>query len=302
MKKISTLVGIIIIVALAILVFGGVFTYQYFMVKPQQAIELQVQKPKVQNTEQNQNLNQQVDSQPVITYTTDQDAEHNSEHVYPKDVEIKGGTYVFQIIISWPQIKNISDKNILDNINKVLNFKDIIGFDDDFSTSDLHGLTGVDYVINYDKNDILNITFFSAYMGAYPSESVENYSINLTTGESIKFSDVFYQNKINDLSNVLNAKLQDNIKQRETSSSNQSDGCFGVNINEDIKEFDPNNGKFAQEDMVGFKITATGMEFTHNFGFPHVVQACQPNGKIILSYDQLKDYIDPNGLLGSEVK
>ncbi|MEK7562748.1 MAG: hypothetical protein AAB509_03665 [Patescibacteria group bacterium] len=38
-KGISTLIGIIIIVAVAIVAFGGIFVYQYFTVKPQPDIQ-----------------------------------------------------------------------------------------------------------------------------------------------------------------------------------------------------------------------------------------------------------------------
>lgn len=45
-KGISTLVGIIIIIAVAIIAFGGVFAYQYFAIKPQ--IDVQTQQPQAQ--------------------------------------------------------------------------------------------------------------------------------------------------------------------------------------------------------------------------------------------------------------
>lgn len=294
-KGISTLVGVIIIVIVAVVLFGGVFAYQHFSVP----------KNSIPSRSQSQNVKQDY-----------QDFQHNSEHIYLEKTVIigkdslSGAEFTKEII--FPKVRGISNAGILNNVNQILNFKNVTGFnlEDADVKSSSGGLTNVDYQVNYDKNNVLNISFIMDYMGAYPSESTKNYSINITSGEIIKPADIFYQNKINDLIGVLNVKLQDNINQkidlvRKENPSNQVGECSESVINEAMQEgksYDSNYGKFTEENITGYKITSNSMEFVYNFDFAHVVQACQPNGVVTLSYSQLKDYIRPDGLLGSEIK
>jgi hypothetical protein len=217
-----------------------------------------------------------------------------------------------------PKFKDINDKNILDNINQILSFENITGCSniDDYKCSfetNYGGNMGVDYQVNYDKSNVLSVSFVTEFLGPYPSENLTNYSINLASGEAIKFSDIFYQNKINDLLAVLNTKLQENISQKEVLDEKEGLTVVGDQMQEG-KRYDPNYGMFTEENMItghsingdyqaaSYKIDSTGIKFIYNFDFPHVVQGDAPNGEIDFSYIQLKDYIDPNGLLGGEIK
>ena len=291
-QGISTLAGIIIIIIFAILLFGGVFAYEHFAVKIQPIVQ-------PQNKVQNQ---------------INKDDSHNTSHVYSEETKIDGkdsfSSEVFTKNIVWPKFRNISDANVLAKINQLLSFNNVTGYnlDDKELKTSSGGLTDVNYQINYDKSNILNITFITDFMGAYPSESIKSYSINLVNGEFIKPSDIFYHSKISGLLNILNSKLQDNIKQElilvgKNNQSDQSDECSVQDVTNSLKqagEFDKNYAKFTEENIAGYKITSSGVEFTYNFDFPHVTQACEPNGTIFFTYDQLKDYIRSDGLLSGE--
>jgi len=121
-----------------------------------------------------------------------------------------------------------------------------------------------------------------------------NASFNLKTGNLITMRDIFKNDKISDLIVVLNQKLQENIDQNPTG------GCSREIINQQLQD-DLNRGKFS-ESKIDFKIKSDGIEFIYNFGFPHIVQACEPKGNIFLSFSQLKDYLSPTGLLAKEIK
>ena len=75
-KGISTLIGLIIIIAIAVLSFGGVFAYQYFK-KSQIPIT---------NDQQNSNVQNQNETAGWKTYTN---SEYGFEFKYPKDVNLK---------------------------------------------------------------------------------------------------------------------------------------------------------------------------------------------------------------------
>lgn len=73
-KGISTLVGIIIIIAVAVVAFGGVFVYQYF------SIQKANNQPQIQSQQQNQNQNDQ-----TAGWKTYRNDEYGFEIKYPQD-------------------------------------------------------------------------------------------------------------------------------------------------------------------------------------------------------------------------
>jgi hypothetical protein len=124
-------------------------------------------------------------------------------------------------------------------------------------------------------------------------------------GKVLRTANIFYANKINELVNLLNSKLQENITNEL--NSKYSGDCPGIASTE-ITSNSKNNSSYATfnkqfaNDSGQFSVTTDGIDFIYDFSFPRVVRACEPNGTIHLSYLDLQDYIDPNGVLGAEVK
>lgn len=243
-----------------------------------------------------------------------QDSKHASMHIETIDHETVCGNII------WPTVRNLDDKNVSSKVNQIISFKNITGIT---KQDYCDGFEGGDYQINYDKNNVLSISFFTSWMGAYPSEANINYVINLTNGEVIKPSDIFYPNKISDLVSLLNTKLQANVQQgldfaKQQNPSGQEGQCSEQYVNEGLRQgkgWYADYSTFTEQNLIAsdsingetpqyasLKITANGIEFIYDFGFAHVIQACEPNGVIALTYSQLKNYIRPDGLLASEVK
>ena len=120
--------------------------------------------------------------------------------------------------------------------------------------------------------------------------------------------------------NLLNTKLQANIQQeldfaRQQNPSGEGSQCSEETVNQGLqsgKGYDPNYGKFTEQNLIAsnnlngetpqyasLKITSSGVEFIYDFGFAHAIQACEPSGVVALTYNQLKGYIRPDGLLGN---
>ena len=55
--------------------------------------------------------------------------------------------------------------------------------------------------------------------------------------------------------------------------------------------------RFQIEDLDGFSVDGSGVTFTYEYGFPHVIKALEPDGSFTYSWAQLKPYIKTTGLL-----
>ncbi len=299
MKKISIKTGIIIILAAAGVLFGSI----YFVMQAKNT-KSQADSANVQNE--------------TMRKTYLMQFKFESEHIKMNNIKVKVNTDEFSPGYDkefiWPEVKNIADKNVLAKVENILNFKDNTGYVFDVKElSHRWGLTGTWYNINYDKNNILSISIFTSHMGAYPSGNIVNHSINLLSGEEIKPADIFYENRMSNLVALLNVELQSNLQENLdlAKKENRLDGsgqCSETEIKDllsdpsrDDSKYDQNFHKFIKEKL-DFKITEGGVEFIYHFGFAHAFQACQPDGTVVLSYDQLKEYIDPSGLLGNKIK
>lgn len=285
-RHISTGIGILIIVSLASLFFGGVFAYQYFAM-PQIPLT---------NTE-SISVVKKSDNFP-INWIVGKDY---SEHVGSKTAgfPIEKSSIKYTKELEWPVIKNIPDEQVLLKINKILDFDKTIEFTE-FDATENNGITSVGFDVNYDKNNILSLTVHVSTYGAYPDEFSTNYLINLKNAELVTLSDIFYQNKINDLVGILNKKLQENVNEAINQNPQLKQD---INCNRGMEGcMYPDGFTFTEENLKNFVITSDGIKFAYDFGFPHVSQALEPNGVMILTYSQLKDYISKEGLLGSEIK
>lgn len=236
----------------------------------------------------------------------------SSEHARPEKIEIKGtdeyrGEFSKEIFL--PKIINLSNKTVVDSINKELGFESVIGESIEELKKSASGITAADYEVTYDKNDILSLDLYIDFMGPYPSIHHSNYNFNLNTGKHIELSDIFYKEKISTLVKMLNLKLSANIKgtlawARENNPDSRDGECDEDDINYQIdgnKQYDSNYGQF-NEQKLDYLITSAGIQFHYNFDFPHVILACEPAQLDVMTFKELRDYIHPDGLLGNEIK
>jgi hypothetical protein len=55
--------------------------------------------------------------------------------------------------------------------------------------------------------------------------------------------------------------------------------------------------KFEVKNLDDFEVATDGLVFLYDAGFPHVIQAIQPDGRYRFTYKELKPYLKPDGLL-----
>jgi len=186
----------------------------------------------------------------------------------------------------------LSDAAVLRRVRSLLKFKNIF----DYSLKEYREdawLSEFSYVVNYNRNYLLDITFRQSGMAAYPDEQSKHFLINLKDGRIVKARDVFEAGKLDSLAALVNAKLQQEIKRiaNENRSPNEKELIDGA--------YD--NLKFELTNIDEFSVGPRGITFLYDAGFPHVIKALEPGGRYFFSYAALREYIKRDGLLGQFV-
>jgi hypothetical protein len=238
---------------------------------------------------------------------------YSSPHVIPYSqiVTVKDEYGSAEKVITLPSIRNVSSTAISDSINSLFTFEKVT--DSEFSDlkESTGGVTDVDYVIHYDKNNILSISILIDFLGAYPSSDTKNYVINIVTGNTIKISDLIVREKLPEFLIKANAKLQSNIDETlknaiQNDVQKMEDSCSEADVKEYLHEYlespDYGYGKFTANSLDNLSITKEGIFLFYNFDFPHVVLACQPSNEVFFSFSELKSQLSPLGLLIGEIR
>jgi hypothetical protein len=195
--------------------------------------------------------------------------------------------------VTYPIIKGgIRNSAALAKVRSLLQIKNIF----DSSLEDYRQdtwLTELGYRVDYNKNFILDITFTQSGVGAYPDSQDKHLAVNLKTGEIIKAADVFKADSLERLAEMIDKKLQAEIRETIREANDAKD------ISEDEKNgvselFD--GLKFEVKNLDDFSISGKGITFLYDAGFPHVIQAYQPVGRYQFTYAELGPYLQrPDG-------
>ncbi len=160
-------------------------------------------------------------------------------------------------------------------------------------------LSSLDYKVNYNQNGILDISLFQEGVGAYPSTGTVNLAVNLKTGAQIKFNDVFKPSSSARLAALVDKKL--GAEKRKIIKQVDADKDETQESKDSLKE-QIDGLKFTTESFNEFRVGSKGVTILYDAGFPHVIQALQPDGEYFFTYAELKPFLKPDGLLGKFVR
>lgn len=199
--------------------------------------------------------------------------------------------------IRYPLISGLSDARVLRRVQSILQVKNV------FDTSvaeyrDGNWLEEFTYKLNYNKNYILDLTFEQSGLGAYPDTQTRHFAINLKSGAVIKASDAFLPRKRNSLLDLVKGKFQAELTQilvdlRE--SRRDPDDIRVAKEAQEALEFKPS-------DIDDFSVGDKGVTFLYDAGYPHVIQAFEPEGRYFFNYAELRSYIRRDGPLGQFIQ
>lgn len=158
---------------------------------------------------------------------------------------------------------------------------------------EIQWLEEADYIVNYNKNGILDITLTVTGTGAYPSTYNRTVVIDLKTGNRITPTMVF-----NDIVGLT-------AKGKKAQELEVKQAIIDIKKEEPDVE-DPasffGSTDYESENLNDFSVSDKGVTFIYDYGFPHVAQALQPNGRYFFTWRELKSFIKPAGLFGKFVR
>lgn len=200
--------------------------------------------------------------------------------------------------ISYPFVSGIADRAVLRKVRALLEVKNV------FETSlaeyrEDAWLVEFDYEVNYNKNDILDISFRQEGVGAYPDTHHRHFVISLRTGNVIKAADAFTPDSLPRLAELANAKLRAEVAELKdvVSKDRELEADARESVTESLEAL-----TFGVENLDEFQVSDRGVTFLYDAGFPHVIQALQPDGRYFFSHAQLSPFVKRGGPLGVFVK
>jgi|AGTN01.2.fsa_nt_gi hypothetical protein len=221
-------------------------------------------------------------------------------HQTKKIAKPKGSMPSDSAIVTFPIVsEKFLAGSVGPKVQHVISTKNVLDESPDEMAAAIKGgdlwLNEVDYTVNYNKNYLLDADFSRDGCGAYPDGSTYHVLVDLKSGNQIKAANAFNKASLPKLKELLKAKMTQEIKDsfKEFGDSPEELGA--------LKEQFPQTVNVPQELLDNFTVSDNGLTFNHDWGFPHVCEALQPEGKYTFTYNELKAIIDHNGPLGQFV-
>ena len=183
-------------------------------------------------------------------------------------------------MVRYPSVAGLSNAAVLRKIHNVLAVKNVFG-----STLQEYQeeawLIEFGYKVNYNRNHLLDITFSQSGMGAYPDTQTKHFLINLKNGEVIKATDTFDSNKLTKLAALVDERLQSEVRRpiQRFASDKDSTAEEKESLQSTFAEL-----KFKEENLDEFSVSSRGITFLFDAGFPHAIQALQPEGRYFFPF------------------
>jgi len=196
--------------------------------------------------------------------------------------------------VRYPIVRGLSDAAMLQRVRDTLAIKNVFGSTLEEYRQDAW-LSEFDYKVNYNKNFLLDIEFSQTGMGAYPDTQTKHFLVSLKSGMIVKAADAFKKASLATLAEMADRKLKTEVREivKEVGSDKESDAESKRSLQEQLGQL-----TFAAENLDELQVSDRGITFLYDAGFPHVIQALQPNGRYFFSYAELRAHIRPDGPLG----
>ncbi|MBP9663915.1 MAG: hypothetical protein KBD94_04790 [Pyrinomonadaceae bacterium] len=196
-------------------------------------------------------------------------------------------------VIHYPKVK-AGTRAASRKIEAALSYEKAFAIDLKEEINEMQWLEEADYKVVYNKNGLLCVELWIQGTAAYPDGSTKFVVVDSRSGNRVLPGEVFvYIDGLVDMAKKAQKKqIADAIKE--------------IKANKDWEEPEPEHlfetADFTMDNLKGFSIDASGVTFHYDYGFPHVIQAMQPDGEFAFTWAQMKPYIRVNSVLGRLVR
>ena len=192
--------------------------------------------------------------------------------------------------VRYPMVSGIKSKQALSRMENALDYWRVFEMSLEENRGDEHWLTSFDYKVNYNRHSILEIELIMQGVGAYPDGTVKTLVIDQRTGRRVRVPDVF-----ENIGGLL-VKIE--------KSQDQEIAAAIANAKTEFPE-----DSITLEEMLGgtdysiktldeYSVSEKGVTFLFDYGFPHVIQAMEPEGRYFFTWKEISGHVKPRGLLG----
>ncbi len=199
-------------------------------------------------------------------------------------------------VVNLPVVSGIADATVLRKVRAALDLKNVF----DTSLAEYREdawLEELDFKVNYNKNHLLDITFWQEGTGAYPDKHEAHFAISLKTGDVLKARDVFRADALDALARMANEKLRAEVAEQIRVVEQDGELTAKDSLKEELTGL-----TFGVKHLDNFMVGDRGLTFLYDAGFPHVIQALEPDGRYFFTYAQLAPHVKRDGPLGRFVK
>ena len=190
--------------------------------------------------------------------------------------------------INYPKVRAATPA-LSRKIEAAISYQSILGLDLQEELTGAQWLEEADYEVVYNKSGILCIDLSMNGSGAYPSGVTKTAVVDLRKGTLVNTSDVF--TNLQGLAAMV----------RKAQKKEIANAIAEIRKDPENNESDPatlfKDADFRRKDLEGFSVNDQGVTFKYDYGFPHVIQALQPDGNFLFTWAQLQPYLVSGGLL-----
>lgn len=217
-----------------------------------------------------------------------------SKTVYTrKGKDIPDYKKTFEVIV--PIIKSGASPSVIKKIQSELDYWRLFDITLEESLADYTWLEIFDFNVNYNKNNLLDISLFAEGSAAYPDTAVKDFLIDIRSGKHLGFDDLFSKNQQASLLKKIQIKMSEAEKEEIKETPETKEILEDYRQSDALRIPEPENLKLS--DLKGISVSDEGITFKYDYNFSRVIRALQPTGTFLFTFKEIKPYILPGSLL-----
>jgi hypothetical protein len=126
--------------------------------------------------------------------------------------------------IQYPIAAGLTNAAVLQKVQTAISLKQVLGqslADMQQEYKENQWLTEVSYTVNYNRNNLLDLTYAIEGVGAYPSRFEKHVAVNLKTGQTLRVRDLFKAEALGAIAQTVDQMMQKEIQQKLAEAKQQ---------------------------------------------------------------------------------